>query len=220
MQSFLFSNPKYLGPSNTLSLGTIFENRKYIKRVMDSTVGFDDSEKAQVIFHGEYTPCSNIKDLTISFKSFIGAEFNFPDSISHFSAELNNVIDNSSNTNIKINKWRINYLVEGNLKDILLKDSTKDNNKQGYLEAVKSKNNWVLTKVVEIKGFTSQINLRNKMSNKLKGGLKHGITINIGSKENGVVAEFKLKNDKKIEISSNSNFFVFGEYRRASKILK
>lgn len=217
MESEWFSNPYYFGVSSTVNLGALVDKDFDLQRTMDSSSGFTDLEMASIINLGNFADCGYTQEMTMSLDVFLQSEFNIkqtgqPD----LNAELKTAISKSSKTKVKIDNWRVNNIKEDELIDILT--TTSDSKKKNYFATLKKENHYILVKVIEIKGFTSYIELERDMSAGLEAKLKDGVVASMGNAQ--IEATFKFKDKRTIEVKSGGNFYVFGEFKKVKKVME
>lgn len=215
MKAEWFSNPYYMGVSSTVNLGAIVDKDFDLQRTMDSSSGFTDNEIASIVNFGNFADCGYSQEMTMSLDVFLQSEFNIkqtgqPD----LNAELKTAISKSSKTKVKIDNWRVNNIKEDELIDILT--TTSDSKKKNYLATLKKEDHYILVKVIEIKGFTSHIELETDMSAGLEAKLKDGVVASMGNAQ--IEATFTFKNKRTIEVKSGGNFYVFGEFKKVKKV--
>jgi hypothetical protein len=217
MKNEWFKQPFYFGVSNTANLGIIVNQDYDLKRTMDATSGFTDEDIKRVINYGTFASCNFMQELTMSLTTFIQSDFNFENaSDPTLSAELNFAIAHNNSTKVKIDSWRVNNLIQGNISDVLSEKTNSNTLKKAYLEALNIQGWKILTRVIEVKGFTSEITLETDMSVGLQAKLEAGVIANLGN--SGIQAEFKFKNKRMIEVKSGGNFYVFGQFNKAKSI--
>jgi hypothetical protein len=217
MKAEWLNNPYYFGVSNTVNLGAIVDKEFDLQRTMDSTNGFNNNELSSIINYGNYTDCGYYQEMTMSLNVFLQSEFNFtqtgkPD----LNAELQTAISRSSKTKVKVDNWRINNVREDNLIDILNDAPSSDIKKKRFFETLKKEKHYILVKVIEIKGFTSYIELEREMSASLEANLKEGVVATMGNA--GIEAKFSFKDKRTIEVKSGGNFYVFGQFKQVKKV--
>jgi hypothetical protein len=217
MKAEWLRNPYYFGVSSTVNLGAIVDKHYDLQRTMDSTSGFTDVDLASIINYGNYTDCGYYQEMTMSLNVFLQSEFDFtqtgePD----LNAELQTAISKSSQTKVKVDNWRINNVREDNLIDILKDAPDTAIYKKGYFKTLKEDKNYILVKVIEIKGFTSYIELSRDMSAGLEAKLKEGVVAPMGNA--GIEASFSFKDKRTIEVKSGGNFYVFGQFKKVKKV--
>lgn len=213
MQAAWIPNAYYMGPSNTITLGAIIDGDDGLERRLQDAL--TEAEIATVINYGNWSACNYSQDLTINLNTFIQADFSFIDpSTPDLNTELSVGIKKASSTNVKIDSWRTNNLVEGPLKD-LIKNSTEAN-KKSYLADLLVKENRIVDKEIEVKGFTSIVELSTEMSIGLEAKLKQGVIAKVGNA--GFDAEFKFINKKTIEVKSGGNFIPFIVKKKGVKV--
>lgn len=217
MKAQWLTNPYYFGVSSTVNLGAIVDKKYFLQRTMDSTSGFTESDLNSIMNYGNYTSCGYTQEMTMSLDIFLKSEFDFTQTgEADLNIELQSSISNSRKTKVKIDNWRVNNLIEDNLID-LLTDPNIDSKKRRYFETLKKPGHYILTKVIEIKGFTSYIELERDMSAGLEAKLKEGIIAPMGNID--IKAKFTFKDKRTIEVKSGGNFYVFGQFRKVKEIL-
>lgn len=217
MNAQWFKKPYYFGVSNTVSLGAIVDKEYGLERTMDATNGFTKEDLEQIINLGTFASCNYTQDLTISMGVFFQTEFDFRNTgNSDLDAELKVAVEESRSTSVKIDSWRINNLQESKLIDILEDAPDTEVQKKRFLKTLKTPGNKLLVQVVEIKGFTCRIVLRTEISADLKAKLTEGVVATMG--QSGLDVNFKLVNERTIEVTSGGNFYVFGEFKKVEGI--
>ena len=213
MQAAWIPNAYYMGASNTISLGAIIDGDDGLERRLQDAL--TEAEIATVINYGNWTSCNYTQELTINLNTFIQADFSFTDqSTPDLNAELSLGIKKASSTKVKIDSWRVNNLVEGPLKD-LIKNSAEAS-KKSYLTDLLVKENRIVDKEIEVKGFSSIIELSTEMSAGLEAKLKQGIIAKVGNA--GFDAEFKFLSKTTIEVKSGGNFVPFIVKKKGVKV--
>lgn len=215
MKAKWYKNPFYFGPTNTVDLGAIVNSKNELQRMIDSKT-FSEDEMDTFFNEGSYASCEYSQELTINLETFIQSDFRFG-SQDDVTAELSFAIKKSKNVKVKIDSWRINNLKHQDLLDVLNdaeENDIKYKQKIRFYETLKSRGNKILSKVTEIKGFTSSITLETDMSSELESKLKEGLIANVGNL--GLKATFKYKNKRTIEVVSDGNFYVFGIFAKAN----
>ena len=217
MKSEWLKHPFYFGVTNTINLGSIIDEELGLQRLLDQSNGFTADELKEIFKPGEFAQCDYSQDLTMSIKTFIQSDFDFTsDGQSDVGAELDAAISNSRNTKVKIDYWRLNSLHEGKLIDIISDAPSTDLQKQRFFEDLLKNKNRIISKVIEIKGFSALIILDTDVSSTLEMKLKEGIVAGLGTTQGKL--EFKLKNKRTIEAKSSGNFYVFSELKQGKKI--
>lgn len=217
MKAEWLRNPYYFGVSNTINLGAIVDKNYDLQRTMDSTSGFKNSEINKIINYGNFTDCGYYQEMTMSLNVFFQSEFNFTQTgSSDLNLELQSAISKSTKAKIKVDNWRINNIREENLMDILNDAPDTDIYKKRFLQSLKKEKHYILIKVIEIKGFTSYIELERDMSAELEAKLREGVIASMGNA--GVDAQFSFKDKRTIEVKSGGNFYVFGEFKKVIQV--
>jgi len=218
MKSDWFKNPYYFGVSSTVNLGAVVDEKFDPQRKMNEVSGFSEEELTKIINYGSYASCGFYQEMTMSLNVFLQSEFDFIQTGSpDLYAELQTAISKSRKTKVKIDYWRVNNLFEGYLRDNLKDTKDSDIRKKRYFESLMEPGHYILVKVIEIKGFTSKIELTTKISAELEAKLKDGVTTTMG--EAGAEVKFKFINKTTIEVKSNGSFYVFGEFKKAIKVV-
>ena len=218
MKAQWLRRPYYFGVSSTVNLGSIVDKDFDLQRSMDATSGFNDEDLTSIINYGNFTSCGYTQEMTMSLNVFLQSEFDFtqtgePD----LNAELQTSIAKSNKTKVKVDNWRINNVREDNLIDVLEAAKDSDIKKKKFQVTLKKEKHHILIKVIEIKGFTSYIELEREMSPGLEAKLKEGIVAPIGNA--GIKAKFKFKDKRTIEVKSGGNFYVFGQFKKVKKVI-
>ena len=217
MKAEWLQSPYYFGVSNTINLGAIVDKDFDLQRTMDTTNGFSKSELTKIINYGNFTDCGYYQEMTMSLSAFIQSEFDFTQTgNSDLNAELQSAISKSSKTRVKVDNWRLNNVREDILMDILNDASDTMVAKKRFLETLKKDMHYILIKVIEIKGFTSYIELERDISAGLQAKLKEGVIAPMGNA--GIEAQFRFKDKRTIEVKSGGNFYVFGEFKKVKKV--
>ncbi len=213
MQAQWIPNSYYFGVSNTIGLGAIINKDDGLERRLEDAL--TTTEVPTVLNYGNWTTCNYSQELTINLNTFLQADFAFTDRTSpDLNTELAVAIVKASSTQVKIDSWRVNNLVEGPLKDLI--KGSSDPKKQAYLNDLTSDNNRIVMKEIEVKGFTSLVQLSTDMSANLEAKLKQGVIAKIGN--SGFEAEFKFINRREIEVKSGGNFRPFGVKMKGEKV--
>jgi hypothetical protein len=216
MQSDWLTKAYYFGTSGNINLGAIVDKNYDLQRTMDATSGFNEVDINTVTNYGVFSTCENYIDMSMSLNTFLKCDFNFPQIPDpSITAELSNAIKNSNNSSVKIDGWRINNIREDNFTDIL-NDSCSNNKIKAYKNTLLKKDHLILIKVIEIKGFTSRIQLAHSISTQLKAQLENGVIAQLGNA--GIETSFTLVGSNVIEVKSQNNFFVFGEFKKCKFI--
>jgi hypothetical protein len=219
MEAQWFRDPFYFGVSSTVNLGAIVDKDYGLKRLMDGTNGFSETDLNRIINKGQFATCGFSQELTMSLNTFLQTEFYFTNSgQSDLNAELKLAISHNKSTNVKIDSWRINNIQEENLMDVLNEKSSFETQKKNFLKTLEKEDYKILVRVIEVKGFSSLITLENEMSAGLEAKLRKGLIAGMGN--TGFTAEFNFKDKKTIEVKSGGNFFVFGQFKKAKKVIE
>lgn len=217
MKSEWLKNPYYFGVSNTVNIGSLVDKNFDLQRTMDSTSGFTNSELTSLINYGNYTNCGYSQEMSMSLEVFLQSEFYFSKTEeTDIYAELRGSINKSKTTKISVDNWRVNNIKEDVLMDVLSDAPPTNKNKKRFLTTLNKRKHYILVKVIEIKGFTSYIVLEENISLDLESKLKKGIFATLGS--GSAEVKFSFKNKRTIEVKSNGNFYVFGEFKKAKKV--
>jgi len=210
MKNQWLKRSRYFGVANTLKLGTITDKKfKEVYNTLDDILTKDELD--YVIDEGAAQPCEYIRKVSFDLES----ELNM--SISGQNQELGLFLESKKNTNVQINGWQQQNLITDRLIQVLEADSAKENsNKQLYSKRLKEKNNRLLSTVVKINGFTSEIESIKKISPELKLKLDSGLVSGVIG-NTGIDVSFTYVDSLTIKTTTNTSFYVFGRYLKTKK---
>lgn len=217
MKSEWMKSPFYFGVSNTLDLGSLVDKRFNLQRTLDSTSGFSNDDVKAIINYGNFNPCNVYREINVSLNTLLQSDFDlYPNSNPELTVELLMSLALKKKTEVKIENWRLNNLRAGVLEDQLIY-AEEGSQKSRFYNSMKKKGFYILSKVIEIKGFSSIVELDKEVSPALKAKLKEGLRIPLSNSE--AELRFTFKNNTTIEISSSGSFYVFGEFKKAKHLI-
>lgn len=208
-----FESPYYMGVTSKIPIGSITDKNDQLQlRLQD---GFDSTEMKTIIQEGNFTSCTYLHSTELNMDILLQGSVDITQDVEQdIELELGTKLNRSKKTSIKIESWRVNTLVLKLMNELLKKND--DEKKVLFKQTLKTKGNRLLTKVAEIKGFSSIIEFDSDMSPELQAKLKEGIIANVGS--GSLEAKIKFKTSKSIEMISTGNVFVFVEMVKGKKI--
>ena len=216
MKSKWLKSPNYLGASNTMNLGAIVDQTNTLQRIIDTTT-FSKQEIASMFNYGAYANCGYSQEVNFGLDVFIQSQINLSEELeAAISKELSTAIKTSKNSQVQVGGWRVNNLIEQNLLDILMDAKPDETGKIRYYRTLRRGDNKILTKVIEIQGFTSEIILDRDISAGLEAKLKEGISASIG--DSGMNTKLHYNKKRAITVNSDKTFYVFGEFKKTRSV--
>jgi hypothetical protein len=201
------NSPYYFGPTNTINLGSIVSGN-YDRLIWELDDVLSADEMATVINSGNPTNCEQVRQIEMALESLMEAKVPKTGS-----GELALAINNAKKTTTSVDAFQVDNLKIGPFLNLMR--NSPDTKKQSYLADLK-KGNKVLAKVIKVSGFSSTIELNNKMSAGLKAELQQGKLVEFG--DAGVKVNFAYVNDNTISVRSQAPFVVFAKFLKANKI--
>jgi len=196
-QSYTFRNPVYLGNSNRKGIGTILDNKQEIERILSQIVPDTTYRR----FLTEANPGS--------LQAFQSKDFNFNLMVDAnalgIDAGVVSAITRADSSRLLGGSWEIYDLIWGNLRDEINKKSNPELIK--YANDLNKSKNKIISKVIKITGFRSEIYTNSDINTELKAKIDSasGTINNTDAKVN-----FKVLNNKTILAESTGHFFVYG----------
>lgn len=215
MQSLLLKkkDADYLGPSNTLGLGTVTdENRDATYRVVDTSV-FTAAELDKIIKPGNSTSCQYEIKSSLDVEALLNAKIKVKTD-DDFSLGLSTAIKNRKNVNFNIDSWQKDELILGALSDALRDVSNP--NKKAFKEDLLKPGRIIMSRLIRVKGFSADIELSTNISPDLKAKLNSGAIANLGDAD--AVVKVSIVNDRTIRLKSSNDFFIFGKFVNAQLV--
>lgn len=215
MQSLLLKkkDADYLGPSNTLGLGTITdENLDVTYRLVDANT-FSDAELKKIILPGGPTSCQYEISSNIDVEAMMNAKVSVRND-DDLSLGLGTAIKNRKNVNFNVTSWQKDELITGQLMDAL--NSSPTAAKKAFKEDLLKPERIIMTRLIRIKGFSADIELKNDISADLKAKLNSGVIANLGNADAAV--KVSIVNSKTIRLKSSDDFFVYGKFVKANRL--
>jgi hypothetical protein len=154
----------YFGVTNTLGLGTILN--------IDSTTGkinadypmiidsFSTGDRKLAFNFGSPADCEFDKEVNISAEFLVKSKI-----CSAIDVDLQAQIDYSKKISAKIDSWQINNLYLGGFAEVISDTSKKYFS--SYKKRLKMGNKYVITKEIQINGFSTTITTKNKIGAEL-----------------------------------------------------
>lgn len=203
----------FLGVSNKLSLGTIYQNRFISVRDEITSNNFSQTEMESFFKKGSSGSCDFQQQVKVDADALMDVK---SESFSNIDNELGIAISNNKEINATIEGFQIHNLYTGRLISLL--ERTQKQSQLDYFNWFKEKGNLLITSVVEINGFSMTIEIKKNISSSLKAKLDEGLSGKLG--ETDINVRFKYESETKIKMISETNFFVFGEVVKIKKIMR
>lgn len=215
MQSLLLKKKEadYLGPSNSLGLGTVTdENLDVTYRVVDENI-FTKEELSKIIRLGKPTSCQYEISSNVDVEAMMNAKISVK-SDDDLSLGLGTAIKNRKKVSFNVESWQKDELIAGDLMDAL-KDETNPQ-KKAFKEDLLKEGRIIMTRLIRVKGFSADIELGNDISADLQAKLSSGAIANLGSAD--ATVKVSVINSKTIRLKSTDDFFIFGKFVKAEKL--
>lgn len=208
MEAKWIKRPFYFGPSNTVNLGALTsKNYKQLRWTLKDV--FTKEEMSKLINEGSPSSCSIKRKIELDLETTLEGELNEVGK-----ANLKFAIDNAKSTTTTIDGFQVDNLIEAQLELLLNNPDTEE--KKLYREDILEGKYVLLNRVIKVSGFTTEIELNNKISADLEGELADNPELEIG--ESKVKVKFSKKNDTTIEVKSLGDFVVFGKFVKSKKV--
>ncbi|MDJ1470346.1 hypothetical protein [Xanthocytophaga flava] len=215
MQSLLLKkkDADYLGPSNTLGLGTITdENLDITYRLVDGNT-FSDAELNKIIKLGASTLCQFEISSDIDIEAIMNTKLSIK-SDDDLSLGLGTAIKNRRKVNFNVESWQKDELIAGELRDALADESNPK--KKAFKEDLLKEGRIIMTRLIRVKGFSADIELKNDIPAELKAKLSSEVIANLGNAD--ATVKVSVVNNKTIRLKSTDDFFIYGKFVKAEKL--
>lgn len=206
-------NLVFLGVSNRLGLGTIYQKGFTSARDEITKDNFSEDEIKSLINKGASGSCDFQQQVSVDVDVLMDVNSS---SFSAIDGELGLAMSNTKDMTATIEGYQINNLYTGRL--IKLLEKTQNQEQLDYFDWFKEKGNLLMTSVVQINGFSMVIELKNSIGVDLKAKLEEGLVGNLGDTD--IKVKFKYESETKIKMISETDFYVFGEVAKIKKIRK
>lgn len=209
MKNNHFKNPTYLGISNTVDIGSLFNEDNQLLWNIDKVLNAE--QKAKVVTLGNKSPLKMGQKAVVSFESLINAEL----PSSGIEGELSAALKNQKDLTVSVNSCQIDRIDIGPFKRLV--NTSTDGNIMDFKQEASIGTTKIIYQVARINGFSSIIKLDKAISAGLKAGLEKGIITQIGDADAKLKFEYKSANE--IAVSSIGSFIVFADIVNASKLI-
>ncbi len=203
----------FLGVTNKLGIGTIFQKGFVSTRDEITNDNFTESEMSELINKGASGTCDFQQQVSVNADVLLDVNSS---TFSSIDGDLGLAISNQKSINATIEGYQINHLYTGRLLKLL--ERTTEQGKLDYLDWLTEEGNLLVTSVIEINGFSMIIELKNSIGADLKAKLDEGITGKLGNTDINV--RFKYESETKIKMVSENDFYIFGEVVKIKKVRK
>ena len=202
----------FLGTSNKLGLGTIFQKDFTTRDVIDLE-NFSEDELRELTTYGAESTCKFEQHITMNVEGLIDIDTT---AFSAIDGSLGIAIANQKAMTASIGSYQQNTLSTGRLLNML--ERSEKPRQKDYLEWLTEKGNLLVTSVIRIKGFSMDIEMKTQIDADLKAKLKQGIIGKLGNSD--IQVKFKYDSDTKIKMVSENDFYVFGRISKVAKVKK